>query len=255
MEVGLFMSDRLAGKRVLLTGGGSGIGAAITERFAAEGARVAACDRDAAGADRVGRAGATLSLVDVADADAVQQWVSSAVDELGGVDAVVAAAGYELVADALELDVESWDQHISVMLRGVFVTFQAALRHMVEGDGGSLIALGSNLSFAALPRFTSYTAAKHGVIGLVRSLAIDFAHAGVRVNALCPGPTMTPMIERQLVGVPDRDALLAKWAGDTMLGRLGRPEEIAAGAVFLASDESSYVTGSALMIDGGYTAR
>lgn len=249
------MSGRLAGKRVLLTGGGSGIGAAITERFAAEGACIAACDRSAAGRERVERAEATLSLVDVADAHAVQQWVSMAVEELGGVDVVVAAAGYELVADALELDVESWDQHMSVMLRGVFVTFKAALGHMVDNGGGSLIALGSNLSFTAIPHFTSYLAAKHGIIGLVRSLALDFAPSGVRVNALCPGPTMTPMIERQLVGVPDPGALMAEWAGDTMLGRLGRPEEIAAGAVFLASDESSYVTGSALMIDGGYTAR
>jgi 2-keto-3-deoxy-L-fuconate dehydrogenase len=137
----------------------------------------------------------------------------------------------------------------------VWLSFRAALPAMVGQGAGSLIALGSNLSFAGLPRFTSYTAAKHGVLGLVRTMAGDFAMQGVRVNALCPGPTWTPMIERQLVGVPDPDALLAKWEGDTMFNRLGRPEEIAAGAVFLASDEASFVTGSALMVDGGYTAR
>jgi NAD(P)-dependent dehydrogenase (short-subunit alcohol dehydrogenase family) len=249
------VSGRLAGKRVLVTGAGSGIGAAITERFAAEGARVAASDRSSAGEARVSRASALFAVCDVSDADAVQSWVGQVADEFGGIDVVVAAAGYELVANGLELDLEHWDAHIAVMLRGVFVTFQAALPSMIAHGGGSLIALGSNLSFAALPRFTSYTAAKHGVIGLVRSLAIDFAPAGVRVNALCPGPTMTPMIERQLIDVQKPDALLAEWAGSTMLGRLGQPEEIAAGAVFLASDESSYVTGSSLMVDGGYTAK
>lgn len=248
-------AGRLTGKRAIVTGGGSGIGLAIVQRFVQEGATVAACDRNPAVEADVVAAGASFATCDVADADAVEHWVSSTADGLGGVDVVVPNAGYELVADALELDIEAWDRHQDVMLRGVFATCKYALPALIAGGGGSIVAIGSNLSFTAIPRFTSYLAAKGGVMGLVRGLAVDFAEHGVRVNALCPGPTHTPLIDRQLVGVPDPDALLATWAKDTILGRLGQPEEIAAGAVFLASDESSFVTGSALMVDGGYTAK
>ncbi len=249
------MSGRLTGKRVLITGAGGGIGAAIALRFLAEGGVVHASDLSADGGPALVEAGARFDTVDVADPAALEAWSSASIGELGGVDVVVAAAGYEVVADALELELEQWNRHIDVMLRGVYLSFRAALPAMIEQRAGSLIAIGSNLSFAGLPRFTSYTAAKHGVLGLVRTMAGDFAMRGVRVNALCPGPTWTPMIERQLVGVPDAAGLLAKWESDTMFNRLGKPEEIAAGAVFLASDEASFVTGSALMVDGGYTAR
>jgi NAD(P)-dependent dehydrogenase (short-subunit alcohol dehydrogenase family) len=166
----------------------------------------------------------------------------------------VANAGYELVADALELTIEEWDRHQEVMLRGAYATFRSVLPGMIERGSGVLIAVASQLAFVARPRFTSYLAAKAGLLGLVRGLAVDFARHGIRANALCPGPTMTPLVERQLVGVPDPEAQLALWASDTILGRLGRPEEIAAGAVFLASDESAFMTGTSLLIDGGYTA-
>lgn len=249
------MSGCLEGKRAIVTGGGSGIGLAIVERFRSEGAAVVVCDRDASTQAVVEACGATFDVCDVAVPDEIERWVAGAAARLGGIDVVVANAGYEVVADALELTVERWDHHVDVMLRGVWLTFRAALPPMFEMGGGSMIAIGSNLAFAGLPRFTSYLASKHGVIGLVRGMAIDFADRGVRVNALCPGPTLTPLIERQLIGVDDPDGLLRQWGGDTILGRLGRPEEIAAGAVFLASSEASFVTGSALMVDGGYTAK
>lgn len=248
-------SARLAGKRILLTGGGSGICLAIAQRFAAEGATVSVSDINPEARTVVEESGARFSVVDVADPAAVQEWVDAEADTLGGLDVVVAGAGYELVGKATEISVEQWDHHMAVMLRGPFVTFKAALPHVIDGGGGSLIALGSQLAFAGLTGFTSYVPAKHGVIGLVRVLAIDYAEHGIRVNALCPGPTDTPLIRRQLVGVPNPEELLATWEGDTLLNRLGRPEEIAAGAVFLASDESSFMTGSSLMIDGGYTVR
>lgn len=248
------MTARLEGKRCLITGGGSGISLAIAERFVAEGAQVAVCDKSESGRAAAEATGAVFSTCDVSDENAVREWVDAESTRMGGVDVVVAGAGYELVANALELSVDDWDAHQAVMLRGVFVTFKHALPHVIEAGGGSLIAIGSNLAFAAIPRFTSYLAAKHGVIGLVRGLAVDFAPYGIRVNALSPGPTLTPLIERQLIGQPDPQALLDLWAGDTILKRLGRPEEIAAGAVFLASDEASFVTGSSLMVDGGYTA-
>ena len=248
------MTDRLRGKRALVTGAGSGIGAAIVARFVEEGATVLALDRNADAEPQLRAAGADFLTVDVADTDALEAAADHAVSTMGGIDVVAANAGYELLGDALELTYEQWDAHQAVMLRGVFATARAALPAMIDGGGGAIVATASQLSFAALPRFTSYLAAKAGVLGLVRGLALDFAGRGVRVNALCPGPTMTPMIERQLVGVEDPDALLELWASDTILKRLGRPEEIAAGAVFLASDEASFMTGSALVIDGGYTA-
>lgn len=249
------MSGQLAGKRVLVTGGGSGIGLAIASRFVSEGAVVEASDIDPTLSTAVSEVGATFDTCDVADPAAVEQWATRAAGRMGGVDVVVANAGYELVADALELTVEEWDRHVDVMLRGVWLTFRAALPDVVDAGGGSLIAIGSNLAFVGLPRFTSYLAAKHGVVGLVRGMAVDFADRGIRVNALCPGPTLTPLVQRQFDASDDPAAMLAAWNASTILGRLGRPEEIAAGAVFLASDQSSYVTGSALLIDGGYTAQ
>ncbi|MGH3440604.1 MAG: SDR family NAD(P)-dependent oxidoreductase [Nitriliruptorales bacterium] len=246
---------RLEGKRALITGGGSGIGAAISRRFLEEGAAVAVFERDDATRKEVESWGASFLEGDVRDAARLEEAVAEVRGKFGGVDVVVANAGYELVANALELSLDDWDAHQGVMLRGVFATFRAALPAMIDqGTGGSLIAIGSNLSFVGLERFTSYLAAKSGVLGLVRGLAIDFAPHGIRVNALCPGPTMTPLIERQLVGVDDPEAQLRIWAEDTILKRFGEPEEIAAGAVFLASDESSFMTGAPLLIDGGYTA-
>lgn len=245
---------RLGGKRALVTGGGSGIGAAIAQRFAAEGASVLVVDRDAAAEQRVRAAGAQFAHGDVRRAADLDAAVDRARTLMGGIDVVVANAGYELLGDALELTLDDWDAHQAVMLRGVYATFRAALPVMIAQGGGSLIALGSNLSFVGLERFTSYLAAKAGVLGLVRGVAIDFARHGVRANALCPGPTLTPLIKRQLVGVEDPEGLLRTWGDSTILKRLGRPEEIAAGAVFLASDESSFMTGSSLVLDGGYTA-
>lgn len=246
---------RLEGKRALVTGGGSGIGEAIMRRFVEEGARVIVAERNAAAARTVEAAGALFQECDVGEPDQLERVVARAQQEFGGIDVAVANAGYELVGNALELSFDDWDIHQAVMLRGVFATFRSVLPGMIEQGSGSLIGVASQLAFVALPRFTSYLAAKAGVVGLVRGLAIDFADNGIRVNALCPGPTMTPLIERQLEGVDDPNALLQSWGSDTMMNRLGKPEEIAAGAVFLASDESSFMTGASLVIDGGYTAK
>ncbi|MBO3103706.1 SDR family NAD(P)-dependent oxidoreductase [Cellulomonas fengjieae] len=250
------MSERLATKRVLVTGGGSGICLAIVRRFIDEGATVSVCDLNPESRAQVESLGARFDVVDVADVAAVEGWVQREITALGGVDVVVAGAGYELVAKAGDLTVEQWDHQMAVMLRGPFVTFRAALPAMVEaGRGGSLIALSSQVAFAGITGYTAYAPAKRGLIGLVRVLAIDYAQYGIRVNAVCPGPTDTPMIQRQLDAAPDPAALLRTWQDATLLGRLGQPDEIASGAVYLASDESGYVTGSALMIDGGYTVR
>jgi NAD(P)-dependent dehydrogenase (short-subunit alcohol dehydrogenase family) len=246
---------RLDGKRALVTGGGAGIGEAIARAFVAEGAAVLVADRDTKARERVEAFGAGFVTCDVGDPQQVGAAAAVAVDRLGGVDVAVANAGYELVADALELSYEDWDGHQAVMLRGVYATFRSVLPDMLERGSGSLIGVASQLAFVGLPRFTSYLAAKAGVVGLVRGIAIDFGERGIRCNALCPGPTRTPLLERQVEGIDNPEAQLAAWGRDTVLGRLGRPDEIAWGAVFLASDESSFMTGQPLIIDGGYTAR
>jgi NAD(P)-dependent dehydrogenase (short-subunit alcohol dehydrogenase family) len=220
-----------------------------------EGATVVVAERDETTRERVEALGAAWEPCDVAHPEQIDALVARTTERLGGLDVAVANAGYELVRDALELTIEEWDAHQDVMLRGVYATFRSVLPGMVTQGSGSLIAIASQLSFVGLPRFTSYLAAKAGVLGLVRGIAIDFGAKGIRCNALCPGPTLTPLIERQLIGLPDPQAQLAAWGADTILDRLGRPEEIAAGAVFLASDEASYVTGTSLVIDGGYTAK
>lgn len=249
------MAGRLAGKRALVTGGGSGIGGAITRRFLEEGASVVVAEKDPGLRADTEALGAVFVPCDVAEPARIEAAVSVAGERFGGLDIAVANAGYELVRDALELTYEEWDAHQAVMLRGVYATFRSALPGMVAQGSGSLIAIASQLSFVGLPRFTSYLAAKAGVLGLVRGIAVDFGKEGIRCNALCPGPTRTPLLERQVVGLADPGAQLAAWGADTLLDRLGRPEEIAAGAVFLASDEASFVTGTSLVIDGGYTAK
>lgn len=249
------MTGRLAGKRALVTGGGSGIGGAITRRFLEEGASVVVAEKDPGLQAPVEALGGAFVRCDVGDPAQIEAAVAVADERLGGLDIAVANAGYELVRDALELTYEEWDAHQAVMLRGVYATFRSVLPGMVAQGSGSLIGIASQLSFVGLPRFTSYLAAKAGVLGLVRGIAVDYGPKGIRCNALCPGPTHTPLIDRQLIGLPDPEGQLAAWGADTILNRLGRPEEIAAGAVFLASDEASFVTGTSLVIDGGYTAK
>jgi NAD(P)-dependent dehydrogenase (short-subunit alcohol dehydrogenase family) len=249
------LSARLSGKRALVTGGASGIGEAIVRRFLDEGASVIVGDVDEEARERVEKAGAVFGVCDVSQPEHLEELVAGGRDAFGGLDIAVANAGYELLGDVLELSYEDWDRHQSVMLRGVFATFRSVLPMMVQQGSGALIGVASQLAFVALPRFTSYLAAKAAVVGLVRGVALDFAGRGIRVNALCPGPTLTPLIERQLIGVEDSEALLAEWASDTMMNRLGRPQEIAAAAAFLASDDASFMTGAALVVDGGFIAK
>lgn len=246
---------RLAGKRALVTGGGSGIGEAITRRYLDEGAEVIVAEREEGARDRVEEMGAVFESCDVAVPEQLEHVAEVATRRFGGLDIAVANAGYELVGDALEITYDEWDAHHAVLLRGVYATFRSVLPGMLEQGSGSLVAVASQLAYASLPRFASYLPAKAGVLGLVRSIALDFGTRGIRCNALCPGPTRTPLLERQTVGLPDPEAQLASWGADTMLDRLGRPEEIAAGALFLGSDESSFMTGASLVIDGGYTAK
>jgi 2-keto-3-deoxy-L-fuconate dehydrogenase len=252
---------RLNSKVALVTGGGSGIGRAICERFAAEGASVAVADWRQEGAEEtvasITAAGRQAVAVtgDVAEPADAERMVAETVAAFGKLDVLVANAGQELVASATETTPEQWQRIIGTNLTGCFLVARAAIPAMQAAGGGSIVLTASQLAFVAAERFAAYAASKGGVLNLTRALALDHARDKIRVNALCPGAVETPLLLRQFEGQDGPQGSLADLAALHPLGRLGQPEEIAAAALFLASDEASFVTGSALVVDGGYLAR
>jgi NAD(P)-dependent dehydrogenase (short-subunit alcohol dehydrogenase family) len=254
-------SGRLDGKAALVTGGGSGIGRAVCERFAQEGARVAVADWHAEAASEtveriVASGGRALALAgDVAEPAVAERLVTETVKAFGKLDVLVASAGQELVATAPETTPDQWQRILGTNLTGCFLVARAAIPAMQAAGGGSIVLVASQLAFVAAERFVAYAASKGGVLNLARALALDHARDRIRVNALCPGAVETPLLLRQFQGQAGPQGTLADLAALHPLGRLGQPAEIAAAALFLASDEASFVTGSALVVDGGYLAR
>ncbi len=254
------MTQRLAAVRCLVTGAGSGIGRATAGRFAAEGALVALVDRDAAAvaeaATEIRAAGGhALGLTaDVADEPGMTAAVEDLLAAHGGLDVAVVNAGIQLFGEdarATDLDLDVWERTLRVNLTGAFVTARCALRAMLATGGGSLIFTGSPTGlFGGARGFTAYSASKAGVHGLMRVLAADYAEHGIRVNAVVPGFTRTPLVDVLHEDPAAREALLAT----VPLGRAGTPEEVASMMVFLASDESRYATGAFFTVDGGMTA-
>lgn len=246
----------LAGKVALVTGGASGIGRATALRMAAEGARVLVADRDGAGAartaDTILQAGgeARGAAADVTVEDEVAAMVRAALDAWGRLDCAFNNAG---VAPAeaqplAEIPPEEWARVIGVNLTGVFLCLRHEVPAMAAGGGGAIVNTASIAGRLGLPRAGAYVAAKHGVIGLTRTAALDHAAQGIRVNAICPGYVETPLAARSIER--RREAILAR----VPLGRIGTVEEIADAVTWLCSDQARFITGEALAADGGYTA-
>jgi NAD(P)-dependent dehydrogenase (short-subunit alcohol dehydrogenase family) len=241
----------------LVTGGGSGIGRATCERLAAEGARVWVADLDQAAAKRVASAlpCASARRVDVSDADQVEQFIQEVIDTDGHLDVLVNNAGITLGAPVWDTAPEQWSRVVSVNLTGVFNGCRSALRHMIGRRQGAIVSTASDAALVGWPGQSAYCASKAGIVGLTRAAAMDAAPYGVRVNCVCPAFTDTPLVEAWVQAQPDPSAARAEVASGQPVGRMGEPAEIAAAIAFLASDEASFITGVALPVDGGVTAR
>lgn len=235
----------------LVTGAGSGIGAATAAVLADRGDHVVCADLDQARAEQVaaGLTGAVAVRVDVADEAQVENMVDTAISRFGRLDAVVACAGIEVAVPALDLDLATFRRVLDVNLVGSFLTARVAARHMID-RGGSIVLIGSLMSQQALAGSAAYSASKGGVLMLGRALAVDLAVYGIRINVIGPGVADTPMSSASLSDPERRQKLLDR----IPLGRPAGPEEIAAVAAFLTSDEASYVTGAFIPVDGGWLA-
>ncbi|AFM20126.1 dehydrogenase of unknown specificity, short-chain alcohol dehydrogenase like protein (plasmid) [Mycolicibacterium chubuense NBB4] len=257
------MTGRLQGRVAMITGAGSGIGRASAELFAAEGAAVAVVDlrADAAQetADKITASGgrALALAADVTSAQQVEAAVGQAVAEFGSLDLLYNNAGIDSRGSVAEATEEDWDRCFAVNVKGTFLCSKAVVPHLRDAGGGAIVNQGSVAGLVAVPNFAAYCAAKGAVASLTRSMAVDLAPQRIRVNAICPGTVFTPLMEPMLRarGGGDLEAGLAKTLVKYPIGRLGTPEEIARVALFLSSDEASFMTGSIVAADGGMTAQ
>jgi NAD(P)-dependent dehydrogenase (short-subunit alcohol dehydrogenase family) len=251
---------RLSGKAALVTGGAMGIGKAIASAFLREAAFVAFSDISSDASERTLGEMRDLGRVifipgDVAVEADVRRMVEATVAEFGRLDILVNNAGITLSATVAETREADWDRVLAVNLKSIYLCSKHAIPHLIASGGGSIINLGSIAGFVGLNANAAYNASKGGVILLTKNMALDYADKNIRVNAICPAMIMTPMLESFIRLQPDPEEYVRRVKQSTPLGRMGTAEEVAAAALFLASDESSYITGSALMVDGGYTAR
>lgn len=252
---------RLAGKVAIITGAGAGIGRATALLFAKEGAEVVVADCDPEKGAKTVRlikenGGVAIFLqVDVSKAANVKNMVKTTVERCGRLDILINNAGIYAQADVVEAAEEEWDRILDVNLKGVFLCSKYSIPEMIKGGGGSIVNIGSEAGIVGIKNQVAYNVSKSGVIALTKSMALDFAAHNIRVNCVCPGTTETPLVRAALERAPDPAAARRALEEVRPANRLGRPEEIAAGILYLASDESPYATGSILSIDGGYTAQ
>ena len=251
---------KLKGKRALVTGGASGIGLAIATRFTQEGARVVIADLSATEASLAvqasdGKLGKTIGDVSrLADAE---RMVNEAASQMGGLEILINNAGIETSGSVTTAKDDEWERQINVNLNGVYRMSRFAIPKIIEAGGGTIVNMSSVGGLVAVKDFSAYGASKAAVIQLTRSMAADYAENNIRVNAVCPGAVETPLLKRAIerMGGDKAQEMREMYASFTLLKRIAQPEEIAAVIAFLASDESSFITGVSIPVDGGFSAQ
>ncbi len=252
------MSERFRGQVVIVTGAGSGIGRATALAFAREGAAVGVADRTrdkahAVVAEIAGTSGRAMALeCDVSRASDCERAVRAVEAGFGPLGILVNNAGVGTTGTVLTTEEADFERLMTVNVKGTYLMSRAALAVMVPRKRGVIVNAGSIAGVRAVPDRAAYVTTKFAVVGLTKAMALDHVKDGIRVNAVCPGTTLTPWIDERLAEAPDRDAAMAALVARQPMGRLGTPEEMAAAYLFLASDESSFTTGTTLVVDGGF---
>jgi NAD(P)-dependent dehydrogenase (short-subunit alcohol dehydrogenase family) len=249
------VTGALSGRRVLITGAANGIGLATVTRFLAEGAAVAALDRDGEALAALHRQDARLhtAQADVADADAIEKAVARCAAALGGIDGLVNAAGIDLVADIEAMTTAEWSRVLAVNLTGPMLVMRAAYPHLRNASRSTIVNVSSGAGLAPLKHRTAYCASKAGLQMASKALAMEAAEFGIRVNTICPGAVETGLFRSSIDTASDPQAAFETVRARYALQRIAAPEEIAAAILWLTSSESSYVTGTAIAVDGGRT--
>ncbi len=249
--------SRLKGRVAIVTGAGAGIGEAIARRLCLEGASVAVADIDLSTARAVAEslAGARAFQVDISRKVEARRMVAEVVESLGAPDILVNNAGVNVFGEPLEISEDDWKRCMAVDLEGAWNCSREVLPHMLDKGGGRIVNIASNHSFQVIRDTFPYPVAKHALIGMTRALALQYADRGVIVNAISPGFIDTPSTRRYFASLPDPAAARAEAERKQPLGRLGRPEEIAAIAAFLAGDDTGMIVGANIVADGGVTIR
>lgn len=253
------MTHSINGRTALVTGGGSGIGRAAALAFAEVGANVVVADVDEAEGEKTlalmqGMAGAgTFVSADVSKRSEVEALVRTAVETYGSLDCAFNNAGIQGdLSPTADCSEENWDRITGINLKGVWLCMKYEIAQMLKQGGGAIVNNSSNFGLVGSNGMPAYSAAKHGVVGLTKTAAIEYAQANIRINAVCPGPVQTPLVDRIVARQPEvLDAITER----EPIGRMGQPNEIATAVVWLCSDEASFCIGSILPVDGGYVAQ
>ena len=244
---------QLRDKVAIVTGSGTGIGAAIAKLFAKEGAKIVVVDRitgeDTVREIRTAGGEAVLSKADVRDAEAVRLMVDETVSTYESLDILINNAGVLVVGDVVSIEEEDWDRCIDTKLKGAYLVSKYTIPYMIKRGGGIIVNTSSAAAFSPGKGYSSYGTANAGMVMLTKCMALDFASKNIRINCICPGPVDTPMIMPS--DSEGRKIQLERWKKHLPAGRVGRPEEIASAVLYLVSKEAEFITGTALLIDGG----